>query len=352
MKTITFFSSIFLFLNVVSFAGTVTVQPMAPATICQSNCVTLSAQASGGTAPYTYSWFANGSAVTTQACPAVTTTYTVIASDNAGSVSAPATVQISVNPPLEVMRVDGVYNICPGSSVSLNAVASGGNGGSYTYSWTPSAGLSNPNIANPVATPTVTTYYTVIVSDNCGTPPDSSSGPVTIYPTTQVAVSSVDTTICAWSCPHITGISNPACASAVWNFGDGTTGTGCSSATHCYSIAGIYQVTYKLTDVNGCLGSASLDFHVLTCTAVNNLPSLDKTLRFYPNPVVNKLSIQCDWPDAHRSIRIFDGLGREVWMSSMPEASVELDLSFLPKGIYFLQLRSGDDSVIRKISRE
>ena len=38
----------------------------------------------------------------------------------------------------------------------------------YTYSWSPSAGLSDPNIANPVANPTSTTTYTLTVTDHLG----------------------------------------------------------------------------------------------------------------------------------------------------------------------------------------
>jgi len=46
--------------------------------------------------------------------------------------------------------------VCLGSSAQLNAT-----GGLYTYSWQPTTGLSDPNIANPVATPTTTTSYVV-----------------------------------------------------------------------------------------------------------------------------------------------------------------------------------------------
>jgi phosphatidylethanolamine-binding protein (PEBP) family uncharacterized protein len=49
--------------------------------------------------------------------------------------------------------------ICKGSSTTLN-----GSGGG-TYSWSPTGGLSNPNIANPVATPTATTTYTLTVTN-------------------------------------------------------------------------------------------------------------------------------------------------------------------------------------------
>src|ERR1700744_5169657 len=57
--------------------------------------------------------------------------------------------------------------ICSGSSISLLASTPGGIP-PFTYSWSPVAGLSNPAIANPVATPTVSTIYTVTVTDNSG----------------------------------------------------------------------------------------------------------------------------------------------------------------------------------------
>ena len=40
----------------------------------------------------------------------------------------------------------------------------------YQYSWTPTIGLNNPNIANPIATPSQSTLYVVAVStpNNCG----------------------------------------------------------------------------------------------------------------------------------------------------------------------------------------
>lgn len=53
-----------------------------------------------------------------------------------------------------------------GDSVSLMVHVSGDPG--YTYAWTPATGLSNVNIANPKAGPSVTTTYTVTVTDTNG----------------------------------------------------------------------------------------------------------------------------------------------------------------------------------------
>lgn len=49
--------------------------------------------------------------------------------------------------------------ICPNDTIQLNAI--GGN----SYTWSPTIGLSNPNIANPLAFPTSTTTYQVVVNN-------------------------------------------------------------------------------------------------------------------------------------------------------------------------------------------
>lgn len=53
--------------------------------------------------------------------------------------------------------------ICLGRSVLLNTTTSGTTIG-ISYTWSPSTGLSNPNIASPLATPTTTTSYVVRAS--------------------------------------------------------------------------------------------------------------------------------------------------------------------------------------------
>ena len=58
--------------------------------------------------------------------------------------------------------------ICEGTSSQLDAHAGGGTG-NFTYSWTPTTGLSNPHIANPTASPTSTTTYTCTASDGMTT---------------------------------------------------------------------------------------------------------------------------------------------------------------------------------------
>jgi gliding motility-associated-like protein len=89
--------------------------------------------------------------------PAAAGPYSVTIKSSSGC-EVVATIPVVVNAQ-PVAAVAAVEPICEGSSVTLNA-----SGGS-TYSWLPVTGLSDANIANPVASPTDTTLYTVTVSN-------------------------------------------------------------------------------------------------------------------------------------------------------------------------------------------
>jgi gliding motility-associated-like protein len=85
-------------------------------------------------------------------------TYYVTVKSSSGCEVVAKTVPVVVNAQ-PVAAVDAVEPICEGSSVTLNA-----SGGSI-YSWSPATGLSDANIANPIASPTDATLYTVTVSN-------------------------------------------------------------------------------------------------------------------------------------------------------------------------------------------
>jgi hypothetical protein len=59
----------------------------------------------------------------------------------------------------------GGYGPFGPQSINLTTIVAGGLS-PYTYSWSPAAGLSSTTIPNPVASPTVTTTYTLTVTDN------------------------------------------------------------------------------------------------------------------------------------------------------------------------------------------
>jgi len=122
-------------------------------TICQGHTANLTAV--GGTS---YLWSNNDTTSFISVNPSVSTTYTVTVTNNDGC-TASDNVVVNVNQ-LPVVEAGHDTAICYGTSTNLNAT------GGTTYSWSPTTGLSNPNIANPVATPLSSTPYTVTVTDN------------------------------------------------------------------------------------------------------------------------------------------------------------------------------------------
>ncbi|MEO6452780.1 MAG: PKD domain-containing protein [Ginsengibacter sp.] len=84
-------------------------------------------------------------------------------------------ISISVKLPFEI-QVSRRDTLCAGSSTVLNA------SGGERYVWSPSAGLNNPLLSNPVATPLQTTNYSVIASDNMGCYKDTGYVLIKVYP--------------------------------------------------------------------------------------------------------------------------------------------------------------------------
>jgi len=101
------------------------------------------------------------------ASPSVTTTYVLRALKNGCELLDTVTVYVSSID----LRVSSDTSICLGGAVEISA-----NGG-VRYEWSPTTGLSDPTLARPMATPTVTTRYTVIATDAVGC---TATGSVTV----------------------------------------------------------------------------------------------------------------------------------------------------------------------------
>ncbi|MCC7303388.1 MAG: gliding motility-associated C-terminal domain-containing protein [Bacteroidia bacterium] len=110
----------------------------------------------GGTSAYTYSWQPGG-ATSSGISGLGAGTYTCIVTDANGCTSSAVSI-ITASPGLTVL-ISNDTTISAGQTVLL--VAAGGT----SYLWSPSGGLSCITCANPVASPTTTSTYTVIVTD-------------------------------------------------------------------------------------------------------------------------------------------------------------------------------------------
>ncbi|PKP20244.1 MAG: hypothetical protein CVU05_09540, partial [Bacteroidetes bacterium HGW-Bacteroidetes-21] len=139
-------------------------------------------------------------------------------------------------------------SICAGQTVNLQA------SGGTSYSWTPTTGLSNPNIANPTATVSTTTTYNCNITGGNPLCPGTQAVQVTVNVTPGLTINTSGTN------PTCNGLSNgsvnitsvtggTAPYTYIWS-------TGATTQNITSRPAGTYTVT--VTSANGCTNSASV----------------------------------------------------------------------------------------------
>ncbi|MDG2227950.1 MAG: gliding motility-associated C-terminal domain-containing protein, partial [Flavobacteriales bacterium] len=211
--------------------------------ICLGDTTTLIAN--GGS---NYSWLPSDSLSnslndTTLAFPTITSEYIVSVIDSNGCIQSDSVV-ITIND-LPISSVTQDTTICIGDSAQLNA--SGGN----SYFWTPTAGLSDPNIPNPWATSNATTNYVVAITDINGcTIQDSVEISVNILPNISAGN---DIQICIGDTAQLQVTGGE---SYLW-----TPQTGLSNDTSSAPTALINDTTEYIVsgnDVNGCINSDTI----------------------------------------------------------------------------------------------
>lgn len=237
------------------------VTPSAPS-ICRGASTTLTVTPATG---LTYT-IAGGSQTVTgttlTVSPTATTVYTVTASD--GTCTSTTQVTVTVVPPPAVTPGAAV-TVCSGQPAQLGAAPVAGN----SYSWSPTTGLSNPNIANPTVTLTnttsanVSTTYTLTVTNaaNCVstgtvvvtvTPPltVSAGAPVTFCSggSAQLGAAPVAGVTYSWS--PTTGLSSPTVANPT------------VTLTNTNTVPNVVAYTLTATTASGCTATATVNVTV------------------------------------------------------------------------------------------
>ena len=295
-------------------------------TVCAGTPVTLSGS---GTAT-SYSW-TGGVTDNVAFTPAVTDTYTVTGTD-ANNCSDTATVMITVNALPAVVANATSTEVCAGASVTLTG------SGATTYAWT--GGVSD----NVAFTPAVTDTYTVTGTDanNCS---DTATIMITVNPLPTVTFTSSTDTIC-FDDAAIT-LSNASPAGGTFS-GSGVSGTTFTPAT---AGNGSHTITYLYTDANGCEDNATDIIVVDPCTGIENAAAAN-SLSVYPNPAVNQLSITGSFSASTRmQLSLVNMLGENVLLIGSNVSgsySQTIDISALPAGVYFLQVKDGDMLLVTK----
>ncbi|MGB5075072.1 MAG: choice-of-anchor L domain-containing protein [Bacteroidota bacterium] len=156
--------------------------------ICRGSATVIGDTATSPSPPLRYLWtptisLSDPTSPTPVANPVNPTEYILRVTDARGCV-AYDTVIVTVNE-VEIDAGDNLA-ICPGESVELQGSVRRGTN-PFIWRWTPSTSLSDTTIRNPIASPSVSTWYKLTVVDGNGCV-DRDSVLVTVWPLTQVQI--------------------------------------------------------------------------------------------------------------------------------------------------------------------
>ena len=209
--------------------------------ICANTVLTANVT-SGGTASMAYLWDTGATTSTITVNPSETTIYSVTVT-NDSLCTGLDTIQVS---PTFTADAGIDREICPGAPITIGTPSLGGG---YTYSWTPTSGLSNSAIAQPIASPDSTTTYTVAIDNGSGcTLTDS----MTVIVRDAPSSADLNTTICAGSC---VAIGSPAVSNYTYIWSP-TTGLPDSTTTPL-TVCPAASITYTLTAINNNTGCST-----------------------------------------------------------------------------------------------
>jgi endo-1,4-beta-D-glucanase Y len=222
------------------------------------------------------------------------------------------------------------------------------------YGTNQTGGIASTTATVPsTATAGASTYYVSQKAGACESPrtaiavnvssgPSSSAGPsqaAVVGPT--ASLSGTGSAVGTWSLvsgPSGTNVTfSPSANSAnVDVSGLSTVGT----YTFRYTVAGTAPCTAVTSDV---------DVVVASITSINSV--LNSMVEIYPNPATDNLVIDITKVDGNKSVKLVDMLGRVVFEAAN-ENTLNVEMSNLTKGMYFVHIQSESGNLIKSVVKQ
>lgn len=232
------------------------------------------------------------------------------------------TVNVNVNDKLNFVTVSTNTILCIGKTLNLFSTVTGGSG-NYLFSWLPTTGLSSPTQASTTCSTTTSQNYTLTVSDvNCSvTTPLKALPTVSVAPTPVITFSSTSNQGCEPLCINLTSNSNPPSTNCIWKFSNGSRIEGCNPPGVCFLVAGVYNTSVTVTDINGCVDSsnatafihvdpspkADFDFSPINPSVFESLVSFDDNSIGFNSPIT-----QWQWNFGDRFSSVTDNESNDI----------------------------------------
>ncbi len=151
-------------------------------------------------------------------------------------------VKITVDKPL-VLNVDEEPLICAGKSVQLHAYAA-----TKKFLWSPSIGLDNVNIANPFASPTITTTYKVVAYSTNSCPDESAFTTVMIGQIPELHVTADTSVLSGTTLQLFAEVGNLIPVSYLWEPSKGLSCSDCPAPFVTLNKNKVYTVTVNTAE--------------------------------------------------------------------------------------------------------
>ena len=154
-----------------------------------------------------------------------------------------------------------------------------------------------------------------------------------------------DTTICL---TQVLSVSSPMYDSYLWS-----TGNNSQTIQLFGNVLGLGQhEIYVTVDQDGCTGTSnSFVLTVDACAGISELGNL--TIEVYPNPSNGQIVLDINGDSEGFALTVVDVNGKLVYSERIASVNSNLrkaiDLSTLSKGMYFLKLEDGTESIARKL---
>jgi gliding motility-associated-like protein len=220
-----------------------------PLTFCQGGSVTLNA--SPVVTGNTYLWSTGATTASITATTSSTITLTITSAAGCATTSLPTAVVVNANPTATI-TASGATTFCQGGSVTLTASAGSG----HSYQW------SN-NTNDQILVVNTSGSYTVTVTNAAGCSTTSSATTVTVNALPTTAAITGTSAVCIGG----TTLLSTTATSPVWSSANTTIATVAANGLVTGVSAGTTQVSYTITNANGCTNTASVT------VTVNQLPT-------------------------------------------------------------------------------
>ena len=278
-------------------------------TVCSGSSLTLSVN---GASSYTWANGINSSSIVV--LPSIGSSYSV-SGTNLGCIGS---LNYSINVlALPTLTINGPNQICKGSSLTLIA------GGANSYTWS-----SGSNSATLTISTLTNNYFVSMNGEDSNGCKNSTSKSVNILPL-PILTSSTP----SLNCVKTTITVNVQGANTyTWS-----NNLNVSSFTLTSNTAQNYSYNVSGTDLNGCVGNATIivKFTTFECTGIReNYLNLKSDVRIFPSPNNGRFLVTIQDGLENLELIIFNQLGQEVYYSKLnnPETLIQ---SQLPKGMYY-----------------